>query len=104
MAIVKVTDSNFDENIQSGVNLVDFWATWCGPCKMQSPVVDKLAEEMDEVKFVKMDVDENPKTPQSFGIMAIPTLLIKKDGEVVDKLVGYTPKEKLMEILNQYTA
>lgn len=102
--VTEVTDKNFVDETSEGVVLTDFWATWCGPCKMQSPVVDKLAEEMDEVKFVKMDVDENPKTPQSFGIMAIPTLLIKKDGEVVDKLVGYTPKEKLMEILNQYTA
>lgn len=69
---------------------------------MQSPILDSLAEEMDEVKFVKMDVDENPETPQGFGIMAIPTLLIKKDGEVVDKLVGYTPKEKLAQILQSY--
>ncbi len=65
--VTEVTDQNFVDETSEGVVLTDFWATWCGPCKMQSPVVDKLAEEMDEVKFVKMDVDENQKTPQEFG-------------------------------------
>lgn len=94
-----ITDKTFQQETDHGVVLVDFWATWCGPCRMQSPVVDKLSEEMKEVKFLKMDVDENPKTPESFGIMAIPTLLIKKNGEVVDKLVGYHSKEQLQEKL-----
>ncbi len=98
-----ITDANFDEETNEGVALVDFWATWCGPCRMQSPIIDELDEEMgDKVNFSKMDVDANPNTPQKFGIMGIPTLLVKKDGEVVEKLVGYTPKEKLEEILAQY--
>lgn len=98
-----ITDANFEEETNEGVALVDFWATWCGPCRMQSPIIDELDEEMgDKVNFSKMDVDANPNTPQKFGIMGIPTLLVKKDGEVVEKLVGYTPKEKLEEILAQY--
>lgn len=69
------------------VVLVDFWATWCGPCRMQSPIIDELDEEIgDKVTFAKMDVDANPQTPSQFGIMCIPTLLIKKDGVVVEKI------------------
>lgn len=98
-----ITDQNFSDETKDGVVLTDFWATWCGPCKMQSPVIDEIAEERQDVKFTKMDVDQNPDTPKEFGIMAIPTLLIKKDGKVVDRLTGYTPKEKLNEILDQYT-
>lgn len=98
-----ITDNNFDSETKDGVVLTDFWATWCGPCRMQSPVVEKLADEMDNVKFTKMDVDANPKTPQSFGIMAIPTLLVKKDGEVKEKIVGYHDKDQLATILNKYT-
>lgn len=98
-----ITDANFETETKEGVVLVDFWATWCGPCRMQSPIIDELDEEMgDQVKFTKMDVDANPNTPQQFGIMGIPTLLIKKDGEVVEKLVGYTPKEALTDVLEQY--
>ncbi|XJS11475.1 thioredoxin [Aerococcaceae bacterium WGS1372] len=97
-----ITDELFDKSTKEGVTLVDFWAPWCGPCRMQSPIIDELAEEMDEVDFFKMNVDEEPKTAQSFGIMSIPTLLVKKDGEVVEKLVGYHDKERLTEILNQY--
>lgn len=99
-----ITDAEFKTETDEGVVLVDFWATWCGPCRMQSPIIDELDAEIgDKVKFMKMDVDENPSTPQEFGIMGIPTLLVKKDGEVVEKLVGYTPKEALEEILEKYT-
>lgn len=99
-----ITDADFKTETDEGVVLVDFWATWCGPCRMQSPIIDELDEEMgDKVKFTKMDVDANPSTPQEFGVMGIPTLLVKKDGEVVEKLVGYTPKEALEEILEKYT-
>ncbi|EKU93080.1 Thioredoxin [Alloiococcus otitis] len=94
-----VTDSDFKQATDSGLVLVDFWATWCGPCKMQSPVIEELEEEMSDVEFVKVDVDENQNTAQKFGIMSIPTLLIKKDGEVVDKLVGYHSKDQLIQVL-----
>ncbi|GAF39876.1 Thiol-disulfide isomerase and thioredoxin [Agrilactobacillus composti DSM 18527 = JCM 14202] len=102
--VQEITDKNFDSETKDGVVLTDFWATWCGPCRMQSPVIDKLEEENDDVKFTKMDVDANPATPQQFGIMAIPTLIIKKDGEVVEKLVGYQSKEQLEATLGKYTA
>ena len=97
-----ITDQNFEEETKDGVVLTDFWATWCGPCKMQSPVIDQLAEERQDVKFTKMDVDHNQETAKHLGIMAIPTLIIKKNGQIVDRLTGYTPKEKLNQILDQY--
>ncbi|ATO55877.1 thioredoxin [Loigolactobacillus coryniformis] len=100
-----ITDKDFSQETDKGVVLTDFWATWCGPCRMQSPVVEQLAEDYDgEVKFTKMDVDANPATAQSFGIMSIPTLLVKKDGEVVETLVGYHTKDQLDQVLKQYTA
>ena len=99
----EITDATFEDETSEGVVLTDFWATWYGPCKMQSPVIDQLSEEMDDVKFTKMDVDQNQETARNLGIMAIPTLLIKKDGKIVDRLTGYTPKEKLEQILDQYT-
>ncbi|MFD1465127.1 thioredoxin [Lapidilactobacillus mulanensis] len=102
--VKEITDKSFAQETDHGVVLTDFWATWCGPCRMQSPVIEKLAEELDDVKFTKMDVDANPDTPKSFGIMAIPTLLVKKDGEVVEKIVGYHSKEQLQETLAKYTA
>lgn len=102
--MVKVlTDATFDEATATGVTLTDFWATWCGPCRMQSPVIEQLDQEMgDKVSFGKVDVDENQATAAKFGIMSIPTLLIKKDGEVVDTIVGYHPKEAIEAKLNQY--
>ncbi|MFZ2846107.1 MAG: thioredoxin, partial [Lactococcus chungangensis] len=87
---IEVTDATFQEETKDGIVLVDFWATWCGPCRMQAPILEQLSEELDEseLKIVKMDVDENPVTPQSFGVMSIPTLLFKKDGEVVKQVAG----------------
>ncbi|MDN2452886.1 thioredoxin [Lactobacillus sp. UCMA15818] len=101
--IKELTDSTFEKETSTGVTLTDFWATWCGPCRMQSPVVEQLSEEIgDKVTFAKVDVDQNQATASEFGIMSIPTLLIKKDGQVVDTLVGYHPKEQLQAKLEQY--
>lgn len=99
-----VTDTTFNEETDKGLVLIDFWATWCGPCRMQAPILDQLSEEYaeDEFRIVKMDVDENPQTPQQFGIMSIPTLLLKKDGQVVEKAVGVHSKEQLRQMIDQY--
>ncbi|EXJ23165.1 Thioredoxin [Alkalibacterium sp. AK22] len=99
----ELTDSNFEQETNEGLALVDFWATWCGPCRMQSPVIDELNEESDgTVDYFKMDVDANQATPSKFGIMSIPTLLVTKDGEVVDKLIGYHSKEQIESALAKY--
>jgi len=99
-----ITDKDFAAETDEGLVLIDFWATWCGPCRMQAPILEQLAEEYDEdeLKIVKMDVDENPETPASFGIMSIPTLLLKKDGEVVEKAVGVHSKDQLKAMINNF--
>ncbi|PTJ11576.1 thioredoxin [Staphylococcus simulans] len=102
MALIKVTDSDFNEQVQNGVKLVDFWATWCGPCKMIAPVLEELAQDFDgKADILKLDVDENPNTAAKFEVMSIPTLIVFKDGEPVDKVVGFQPKENLAEVLNK---
>ncbi|HEO8419950.1 thioredoxin [Niallia sp. FSL W8-0635] len=103
MAITHATDQTFQEETGSGVVLVDFWAPWCGPCKMIAPVLEELDGEIgDSVKIVKVDVDENQGSASKFGVMSIPTLLVLKDGEVVDKVVGFQPKEALSELLAKH--
>ncbi|RDU36257.1 thioredoxin [Neobacillus piezotolerans] len=103
MAISNVTDQNFAGEIGSGLVLVDFWAPWCGPCKMIAPVLEEVDSEMaDQVKIVKLDVDQNPETSAKYGVMSIPTLLVFKDGEQVDKVVGYQPKENLVSLLQNH--
>ncbi|WP_042354856.1 thioredoxin [Bacillus rubiinfantis] len=103
MAISHVTDQNFAAETGSGLVLVDFWAPWCGPCKMIAPVLEELDAELgDKVKITKLDVDENPQTAANFGVMSIPTLLVFKNGEVVDKVVGFQPKEALAGVLQKH--
>jgi thioredoxin 1 len=96
-----VTDKTFETETDQGLVLVDFWAVWCGPCRMQAPILDQLSGEFDEdeLKIVKLDVDENPDTAQKFGIMSIPTLLFKKDGEVVKQVAGVHTKDQLKKII-----
>lgn len=103
MAIAHVTDQNFSTETGSGVVLADFWAPWCGPCKMIAPVLEELDSEIGEkVKIVKLDVDDNQETAAKYGVMSIPTLIVFKDGEVVDKVVGFQPKEALANVLNKH--
>ncbi|WP_054639011.1 thioredoxin [Lactococcus fujiensis] len=98
-----VTDASFEEETKEGLVLIDFWATWCGPCRMQAPILEQLSDEYDEseLKICKMDVDENPLTAQGFGIMSIPTLMFKKDGEVVKQIVGVHSKSQLKALIEE---
>ncbi|NDQ37269.1 thioredoxin [Staphylococcus aureus] len=103
MAIVKVTDADFDSKVESGVQLVDFWATWCGPCKMIAPVLEELAADYEgKADILKLDVDENPSTAAKYEVMSIPTLIVFKDGQPVDQVVGFQPKENLAEVLDKH--
>jgi thioredoxin 1 len=97
-----LTDSNFDEEIKQGVVLVDLWAEWCGPCRRIAPIVDELASQYDgRVTVAKLDVDANPNVPGRFGVRGIPTLLLFKNGELADTLVGLRSKEELAQSLEK---
>ncbi|KQU20870.1 thioredoxin [Peribacillus butanolivorans] len=103
MSIMHVTDQNFASEIKEGLVLVDFWAPWCGPCKMIAPVLNDIDVEMgDQVKIVKLNVDENADTTRKYGVMGIPALILFKDGEIVDQVVGYQPKEALTELIAKH--
>jgi thioredoxin 1 len=101
---IVVSDRNFDQTTKSyPLLVVDCWAAWCAPCRAIAPIVDDLAKEYSgKVVFGKLNVDENPETRDKFGIMAIPTLLVMKDGEEVDRVVGVVPKNQLEAKLNAY--
>jgi len=100
---VALTKDNFKESIEKGVSVVDFWAPWCGPCKMQLPIVEELSTEMEGQAVVgKINVDEEPELASQFGVMSIPTLILFKDGQPVDKMVGLQSKDALKnKILGQ---
>jgi thioredoxin 1 len=104
--ILDVTDQNFHDEVEAdGVAMVDFWAAWCGPCRLVAPVVAQLADEYADrgLKVGKLDVDQNPQTAARFGVRSIPTVLFFKNGEVVDRLVGAMPRpyfeEKILALL-----
>ncbi|MGA1843546.1 MAG: thioredoxin [bacterium] len=103
-AAVKITDEDFDQEvIRSTIPvLVDFWAAWCGPCKMIAPVLEELAKEYSgRIKIVKMNVDENMETPNNFSVRSIPTLILYKDGSEIDRMVGVVPKSTLEEMIKK---
>ncbi|MAO84294.1 MAG: thioredoxin [Myxococcota bacterium] len=100
-----ITDENFDTDVMKADKpvLVDFWATWCGPCRALAPVIDELASDFEgRASIGKMDVDSNRETPSKFGIRGIPALLLFKDGQVVGQLVGAQPKAKISELIEKH--
>lgn len=100
MAIMHLTKDNFDSVTSSGLCLVDFWATWCGPCRMQAPILDELDEQLEgKVKICKLDVDDHPDIAQRFGVFSIPTLIVFRDGEMIRKEVGVHTVDQLCSML-----
>jgi thioredoxin 1 len=106
-ALPDVTESTFPVLVLGSDKpvLVDFWAPWCGPCRMLSPIVEKVSKDMgDRVRFLKMNTDENPSTAGKYGISGIPALLLYKGGEVVDRLVGFVPEQQVRQFLDKHLA
>lgn len=102
MSVVTVTNDNFEkEVVNSSVPvLIDFWASWCGPCRMLSPVIEEIASEVKDKKICKVNVDEQPELARKFGVMSIPTLVVMNNGELVKKSLGVQPKNAVLSMLN----
>jgi len=102
MSVLHITKENFENEVLKSDRpvLLDFWASWCGPCRMVSPIIDEIAEETTDKKVCKINVDEQPELAQVFGVMSIPTLVVMKDGEVVGQSVGVKSKEAILQMLN----
>ncbi len=98
--IVYVENNDLKKEISEGRVLVDFFATWCGPCKMIGPVLEKFSEERDDVRVVKVDIDSNEDLAREYGVMSVPTLILFKNGEVVDKKSGFMPIDQLNEFVD----
>lgn len=101
MSVITITKENFNKEVLQSTKpvLLDFWASWCGPCRMVSPVVDEIADETPSVKVGKINVDEQGELAATFNVMSIPTLLVIKEGKVVNKAVGAIPKERILSLL-----
>lgn len=101
MSVLTITKDNFKTEVVESDKpvLLDFWASWCAPCMMQSPIVDKFAEERSDIKVGKVNVDEQPELAAQFGVMSIPTLVVMKDGKVVNQTVGARPKAQILSLL-----
>ena len=103
MSEIMITSENFDRTVMQSKKtvLIDFWAGWCGPCMMMSPVVDEVAEENPDIKTGKVNVDEQPELAQSFGVESIPMLAYIKDGKLADYSIGYVPKENVLKLIGK---
>ena len=101
MSVVHITKANFEELVIRNPKsvLLDFWATWCGPCRMVAPIIEEIAAERNDILVGKINVDEEMELAVQFGIISIPTLVVMKNGEIANKAVGYMPKEKILELL-----
>ena len=99
---IDVTDANFAETIRSGAFVVDFWAAWCGPCRMIAPVIEKMAASRTDVRFAKLNVDQNPRTAATYRAMSIPLLVLFKDGVEKGRVVGAVPRTRIEAAIQQY--
>jgi thioredoxin 1 len=99
--MITLTSENFEKETKKGIIIVDFWAEWCGPCRMVSPILEQLSEEMKNIKFGKVNVDEEVELAEKFEISSIPTLMIFKDGKVISTQVGAMSKERLKSWINE---
>ena len=104
--LVQITDASFEQEISGATpTLVDFWAEWCGPCRMVAPVLEQIAsEQTGKLRIVKLNVDENQRTPNNFGVQGIPTMILFKDGQMLERIVGFMPKPQLMKRLEPHLA
>ena len=102
MSVLTITKDNFESEVLKSEKpvLIDFWAAWCGPCKMVSPVIDEIAEERDDILVGKINIDEQMELAQKYGVMSIPTMIVFKNGEVANKNVGAIPKENILAMLD----
>jgi thioredoxin 1 len=104
MALKEITDASFKDETSQGIVLVDCWAEWCGPCRMVGPVLEELSKEMgDKVSIKKLNVDDNQNVAQDLGIQSIPTLLLYKDGLLVDKVIGALPKAQIKNFISKHS-
>ena len=101
MSAIKITKENFQSEVLNSEKpvLVDFWASWCGPCRMVGPIIDEIAEENEDIKVCKINVDEESELAAQFQVMSIPTLVVFKDGQVVNKSLGAKPKEQILQLV-----
>ena len=103
--LIELNETNFDKETAAGITLIDFWAPWCGPCKMLGPILEKVAEELgDKAKIAKVNVDDSPKLAQRFEVRSIPAIFILKDGNTVNQFIGLQDKAKLMQAINSELA